>query len=69
MKYLFMKSNVVAPNLIWNLKQLAKVLMIILPIFLTKTIDADEIEVPYCSDDYINFLNKALLFSLYPFIF
>jgi hypothetical protein len=63
-----MKSNVVAPNLIWNLKQLAKVLMIIFPIFLTKTIDADEIEVPLCSDDYINILNKALLFSLYPFI-
>jgi hypothetical protein len=64
-----MKSNVVAPSLIWNLKQLAIVLIIILPLFLTKRIDADVFEIVFCSDDYINFLNKALLFALYPFIF
>lgn len=64
-----MKSNVAASNLIWNLKQLAIILIIIFPLFLTKRIDADAFEVVFCSDDYINFLNKALLFALYPFIF
>ena len=68
-----MKSNMAAPNLIWNLKQLAKVLIIIFPLFLTKRIDADAFEVVFCvglcSNDYINYLNNALLFALYPFIF
>jgi hypothetical protein len=64
-----MKYNVVAPNLIWNLKQLAIVLIIIFPLYLTKRIDSDVFEVVFCSEDYISFLNKALLFALYPFIF
>jgi hypothetical protein len=64
-----MKSNVVAPNLIWNLKQLAIVLIIMLPLYLSKSTDGDIFDPVYCGDDYNIFLNKVLIFALYPFIF